>query len=580
MSWWSVDIDKLAVMLSKINLYIQVLEKIKKGEKYIPHIIQGDTFELSVEPNFSYVVANPPYTRQEELTMAFYDGKYKEKLTNAVKGIKGWSRKASIYAYFLVKGGKLLQKGGRLGFVVENSWLNAEYGHPLKRWFLDNFSIEFIIESLVEKWFEDADVITNIVVAEKESKKDIVNFMFLKKRILDSVELIDEVPPASDYTANQRYYERIEDLLNKVNLCSVGRKRFGFYEDEDVRIVACRKDLLEDIEEKISRWGILKAPKRYLDLVVDYIDGVQEGITLMKDVLDINYGLKTNANEIFYLPSKHWSYVKENEEYLVLKEVGGKRVLKLDKKYLRPLIRLSSIENSQYRVSELKKTKRENYVIWVDDVESVTDDDMKEYLAWAEDFIKTEHRTNSSKFPTLVTRLNSNTWAKLPDTSGAHFLLKNAIHKNFAIYFNGVLEAQVDKRLYMGHLKQDVDPRVVFASLNSMLTYLGMELVGRTNLGQGALDVNIVDYNKIPIVDPSYLQKELKRRKKLRELLNIADKILSLKPRNIEEEVNNPLRIKMDELVLSVVGLDKKEVIELVNSLQEIVKYRILRAQT
>ena len=49
-----------------------------------------------------------------------------------VNNIEGWSEKASIYAYFLVKGGKLLREGGRLGFIIENSWMNAEYGSPLK----------------------------------------------------------------------------------------------------------------------------------------------------------------------------------------------------------------------------------------------------------------------------------------------------------------------------------------------------------------------------------------------------------------------------------------------------------------
>jgi len=581
-----IDIDKLAVMLSKINLYIQMLEKIKEGKKYIPQIYHGDTFKLSVEPDFGYVVANPPYTRQEELAMAFYDKDYKKKLMDAVEDIEEWSKKASIYAYFLVKGGKLLQKGSRLGFVVENSWMNAEYGHPLKKWFLDNFSIELVIESLVEKWFEDAEVITNIIVAEKiggleelKSKNYIVNFMFLKKKILGSEELLDEVPSAADYTANQRYYERIEELLNKVSSCSVGKKRFGFYEDEDVRIVACRKDLLEDIEERLSKWGILKAPKCYLELIVDYIDGVQEGITLIESVLDINYGLKTNANEIFYLPSKHWRLRGDKEDCLILEEVGGKRVLKLSKNHLRPLIRLSSIEDSPYRVFKLKKTKREDYVIWVDDVESVDDDEMKDYLEWAENFIRREYETNG-RFSTLINKLESNTWTKLPDTSGAHFLLKNAIHKTFAIYFNEVREAQIDKRLFIGYLKQKVDPRVAFASLNSVLAYLGVELVGRTNLGQGALDVNKVDYYKVPIVDPRQLEEELKKRRKLRELLNIVDRILLLKPKNIEEEVRNPLRIKMDELVLSVVGLDRKDMMDLYKGLLEIVNYRILRSRT
>lgn len=114
--------------------------------------------------------------------------------------------------------------------------------------------------------------------------------------------------------------------------------------------------------------------------------------------------------------------------------------------------------------------------------------------------------------------------------------------------------------------------------MNSVITYLGMELIGRTNLGQGALDVNITDYNKIPIVDPKIISKELKKKGKFEELLNTVDQILSLKPKNIEEEARNPLRLKLDELVLSVVGLSKKDINELYKKLLELVEYRIIRS--
>jgi len=512
-----VDIDKLAVMLSKINLYIQALEKIKGGKKYIPKVYQGDSFKIDFKEKFErdefgYVVTNPPYTRQEELTMAYYDKEYKDRLKEVVRDINGWSEKASIYAYFLVKGGKLLKDGERLGFIVENSWMNADYGLPLKRWLLENFSIDFVIESLVERWFEDAEIITNIIVAEKSGSNDVVNFLFLKKKILGSNELLDEVPPSSDFTANQRYYERIEEPLNKVNVCQVNETGFGFYEDDDVRIVVCKKDLLRDLDDVISKWGILKGPRKYIELILDFINGQLDELTLLENIVELRYGLKTNANEIFYLSSKHWKLVKDEKDFLQLVEVGGTRVLKLSKKYLRPLIRLSSIKDSSYHISTLKKTKKEDYVIWVEDVTKVDDDGMSTYLEWAESFVREKHETEG-KFPTLFKEISSNTWTKLSDTSGAQFLFKNAIHKNFAIYLNGIPDAQVDKRLFMGYLKEEIDPRIVFASLNSVITYQGMELIGRTNLGQGALDVNITDYNKIPIVNPTVILEELTKKR-------------------------------------------------------------------
>ena len=53
-----MDIDKLAVLLSKINLYIQALEKIKRGGAYIPIIYHSDTFKLELKSDYGYVVTN------------------------------------------------------------------------------------------------------------------------------------------------------------------------------------------------------------------------------------------------------------------------------------------------------------------------------------------------------------------------------------------------------------------------------------------------------------------------------------------------------------------------------------------
>lgn len=273
-------------------------------------------------------------------------------------------------------------------------------------------------------------------------------------------ELLDEVPPSSDFTANQRYYERFEELLNKVNVCKVNEVGFGLYEDEDVKIVRCKKDLLKNLDNAICRWGILKGPRKYIELILKFINGQLDKLTLLENVVKLQRGLTTNANEIFYLPSKHWKLVNDRKDYLQLVEVGGstKKYLKVSKKYLRPLIRLPSIKDSSYLISTLKETQKENYVIWVEDVTKVDDDGMSIYLEWAKSFVREKHEAEG-KYPTLFKEISSKTWTKLPDTSGAQFLFKNAIHKNFAIYLNSIRDAQVDKRLFMVIYKRNTQKR-------------------------------------------------------------------------------------------------------------------------
>ena len=363
-----IDIDKLASMLSKINLYIQALEKIKEEFQYYPNIYNQDFFKSELPAEFSYVVTNPPYTRQEEMKMAFYDEHYKRELAKAVADIEGWSKRASIYAYFLVKGGKLLRNNGRLGFIIENSWLNAEYGKALKAWLLDNFKIEYVIESLVERWFEDAAIITNILIAQKTKEDEYVtNFIYLKKPIN---QIFGNPPPANDFVANQRYYEKIREILRKYADIKFSED-YVILEDEEVRVVSVKKNMLKKVDNILGKLGILRGPKKYLELIMKFVEGKNSGITMLNNVLDIKRGLTTNANDIFYLPSKFWEYRDENEEYLTLG--GANKSLKISKRYLKPLIRPAHIEESTYKFSKISQQKHEDYVLWIQDVSKIED---------------------------------------------------------------------------------------------------------------------------------------------------------------------------------------------------------------
>ena len=106
-----------------------------------------------------------------------------------------------------------------------------------------------------------------------------------------------------------------------------------------------------------------------------------------------------------------------------------------------------------------------------------------------------------------------------------------------------------------------------------------MELIGRNNLGEGVLDVKISDYNKIPVVNPLWLEEYLKNNGKLVEFLSIIDNLLDTIPRNIEDEYTNEQRFKMDLMILAPLGFNKKGVQKLYIDLIELVSLREARAK-
>jgi len=572
-----VDIDRLASMLAKINLYIQALNEIKEGYKYMPKIYHSDFFKTKLDPDYMYVVTNPPYTRQEEMSMAYYDENYKEHLRRAVSDIDGWSERASIYAYFLVRGGKLLRENGKLGFIVENSWLNAEYGRALKKWLFSSFRVRYIIESLVERWFKDAAIVTNIIIAEKAGDRNpTTRFVFLKKPLSD---LIGEPPPASDFIANERYYEKIKALYDEADKCNpIKDDKYNICESDRVRVVSLTRDLIDIVGDRL---GIIRGPQKYLDLILRFIEGRDDRIVIMGGVLEIRRGLTTNANEIFYLPSNYWSYHADDEDYLILR--GLSKVVKINKAYLRRLIRPAHLKDATYGVTELPVLKKEDYVLWIEDVNSVKDPGTLEYIKWAESFVREEYKT-SRRFSTIYESLGSSTWLKLPDVSGGLLIFRNAVYKNYSIWLNLVRDAQVDLRLYVGHLrdayKNKVAPQTLIAVANSVLTYIGMELIGRTNLGEGALDIKTVDYEKIPIVNPIWLEEHLKMTGKYGDFINAVNKFLNLKPADIEIEAGRPERLEMEKFVLGSLGFSEDDIRNLYRELIELVKFRTERARS
>jgi hypothetical protein len=105
-----------------------------------------------------------------------------------------------------------------------------------------------------------------------------------------------------------------------------------------------------------------------------------------------------------------------------------------------------------------------------------------------------------------------------------------------------------------------------------------MELIGRSNLGEGALDVNVVDYKEIPIADPVRLRMKLEKENRLFDFLKVVDKVMETKPTDIESEARNENRLKMDQVVLGTLGFDKKDIVDFYRELITLVNLRAERA--
>jgi hypothetical protein len=119
-----------------------------------------------------------------------------------------FSGKSDAYVWFVVHATPFLAQGGRLSFVVSSALLFSDYGIPLIRFLARHYRIRAVVDSMVERWFPDADTNTVLLLLEREKdatarQENVVRFVRLRRPLSQLLPLPDE--------ASRR--QRLEDLV-------------------------------------------------------------------------------------------------------------------------------------------------------------------------------------------------------------------------------------------------------------------------------------------------------------------------------------------------------------------------------
>ena len=579
---WGFDISEYAVQLATLNLAI-------RDFRYIayPNVFCKDFFDIykgaklkkpGISDNvlieeFDAIIGNPPYTRQEEID-DLIPGE-KEKIYAVVErdGVKNFSKRSSIYTYVFFHSGALLKEGGYLGFITSNSFLDTDYGKYLKQWMTENFKIVAIIDSKVERFFEDADVNTAITILQKEREKgereeNLVKFVYLKRKLS---EVIQKFKGADGL---RKFIEEAD----------------AFYEDEFLKIKPVKQKELSP-EEK---WGVfLKAGKVYWE-ILSRTEGKWKKLSEMAKV---RRGFTTGLNDFFYL--EDLTGEPENENLLLaavnrtkdletLEDVVSKglRLLKngfgevwlIEEELLYPVVKspreikgyFIKPEDLKYRVllfgfkrkftDEGGKVDVEAYENWVD-----------RKFPYAHAYIKYGERKGFHKRRTLEGR---KPWWDLGEgVSGclAHFMIH---FKRFFVPFNRNM-VLLDHNLFAIEPGNYDDCINLGIFLNSSLHIYQILLFGRGNLGEGSLKTEGVDIKgfRVPTV-------QIRSRERL--LISLE----SFKPEDLFQELQKGKvhHAEIDRAVLLSLGLTEEEantlLPELYNELLDLIDSRLTKAKS
>ena len=168
------------------------------------------------------VVGNPPYIRQESIG-SVDKANYAELFRREWPGQTKLSGRSDIYAYFFTHAASLLSPGGYLGFVTSIGWLDTDYGFKLQEFFLRNFRIVAVIESQVEKWFEDARVTTAVTILQREPDRrkreaNPVRFIQLRKPLAEIyTQALDRPLSDEGEAARQADMNAVRDLIEEID---------------------------------------------------------------------------------------------------------------------------------------------------------------------------------------------------------------------------------------------------------------------------------------------------------------------------------------------------------------------------
>ncbi|GAA8409865.1 class I SAM-dependent DNA methyltransferase [Helicobacter pylori] len=193
---------------------------------------------------FDCIIGNPPYIRQEHIK------DIKPLLEKQYHNF--YNSTADIYTYFFALSYHLLKEKGFSAFITSNKYARAKYGAKLREWLLKKTTLVSYMELNALKVFESATVDTSIVsfIKQTPSKESVFN-----------------------------YYEPTPNDGNNL---------------KSAHSLSMRQNAL-------STESFIFANTTLLDLR-DKMEGI--GTPLKDWDIQINYGIKTGANEAFIIPTE------------------------------------------------------------------------------------------------------------------------------------------------------------------------------------------------------------------------------------------------------------------------------------
>ncbi len=192
---YGVDINAEAVEIAKLSLWLRTVEsgrklnkladKIKVGNSLIDDkSVAEDAFvweeefvEVFEQGGFDVVIGNPPYIRVQGLKANYEEeAEYYEKRYQSAVG------NYDIYVLFMEKSFALLNKKGKLSYILPHKFLISDFGKGIRSFFSENRAVNSLLHFGSEIVFKEASTYTCIITLSHNNKN-----LYFKSLKLDEI---------------------------------------------------------------------------------------------------------------------------------------------------------------------------------------------------------------------------------------------------------------------------------------------------------------------------------------------------------------------------------------------------------
>lgn len=447
-------------------------------------------------PKFKTIMSNLPFVPFENILED-----EKMNINQQIEVVKentndklSFNGRSDLYEYITIQLDNLLAADGRIGLILSNSWLASDSGKNFYNLLTYHYKLVTVIASGKGKWFDNADVMSTILILEKKKNKDLeqsekIQFVLLEKNIKDLEE--DEIDNIGDSVL-------IKEFTNNTS---------GNYYS------------LKEIEE-ILRFN-LSLNALFFD--VNWMIDIKDKIVPISEKFDVIRGMRRGWDPLFYPP--------EN--------------MPIEKKYIKRVLKSSK------SVKKLVAHTDNNAFCCSKSLEELEESGDKGALSWIKKF---ENEVNGKGKP-LVEVLSSRKqeWYQMKsEGSIAEFV--TSINPEKRLFWARLEEPGFINQRLTGLNKRDKshNSELLHALLNSILGKFFIESCG-FGRGLGALDTTTRNVARTYMLNPELLSE--KQKKEIVEAFNklkdrdIQDTLLDIESADYEA---------FDRIVLKSYGIESR----------------------